>query len=752
VFYCSSFDVEISYGEGVIIMYDAIIQSEQDNREIYINGYGNIYGYEGYNNYYSWEESLGGNVMDEPYLLEGIQISYNTTANSDLDFMVRITDETNNVTWTNVSTISGVGGEVVNITFYQPDNYFIAKNPFRVELLNASNQENLMRIDIDPLELTKDFEDYEYNYSSNNYVNGTSFPYFIYEANGEYFETIFYFDDGTIKERESVSDSSSGKFKSYNVVDMYKFHMLKGEQYNMSLTATGDGSENCKIMIFNSSTQITDPQDAIDVKNASEINDYFTLYSDTEDTYYVVIENTGFGSEYNYTFTHKVCPMAANLISPSKNQYISEADVEFSWDQNDEEGGLDLDSYTLRIYDENDEIKYEKKLDSESTAKNVTIFGTQDLDLDDGIYYWTVQIKSSSGLKSKEIFQEFRLDTHAPDAPFMYSPETYFEIGQFRVNWTEPSDGVFSVKYYELYRGKTSDFECTSDNLISIEDTLKKTSYREINMETEVYYYKVIAVDHAGHKSEPSNPGRYVVAIAGYPDPIGQNFNILAGDYLEYQFVDVYNEDTKDPSELYANFNGRNYQINTYIHFWLSSVSADAVIPVRGNLYRRSTNTTAQQSETGFEMVGKDIDTFPLVTTPDTDYQKEVFDVFLARNFEGISFNYEMKESQYFGTFQALDVVVHSYSTGVDYGKEQISDINFEYDSAIFVVDKNTGVLIEMTVYNSKDNQGYALKLTDTNISLSSFNFLWIPLIIVTILSIIAAITNQIVKKLERRL
>ena len=756
VFYCSSFDAEFSYGEGVAIIYDAVVQSNSE-REIYINGYGNIYGYDGGFNYYSWEEILGGKITQEPWLLEAIQISYNTTAQSDMDLMVRITDEVTNVTWNNVSSINGEGGEVTNITFFQPDNYFIAQNDFTVEILNGSNQENLMRIDIDPLDLTY-IEEEDYNYSSNNFINGTYFPYRIKEAIGEYFTTIFYFEEGLsddeVEERDTISQSDGGKFKSYNVIDFYKFYMQAGEQYNMSLTATGDGAENCRIMIFNSSNQITDPAKALYVNTTASFNEsYFTFYADTTDTYFITIENTKFGEEYDYTFIHKVCPMTANLIYPAKGKYLNQEEIEFTWGPNDEEDGVKTpETYFLRVYDENYVMKYEDEFDSTITAYNLTVIGGAELDLNDGIYYWTVQISSSDGLKSKEIFQEFRLDTTPPNAPMVYTPEGYFQIGQFRVNWTEPSDAPFNVDYYELYRGSTSDFQCTPNNKISIGDTLKSTSYWESNMDSEVYYYKVIAVDNVGLKSEPSNAGRYVVAISGYPDPLGQNFQVLAGDFLEYQFVDVYDEDTKDPSELYANFNGRSYQVNTLIRFWLSDVSSDAVIPVRGNLYKKSTNTTAQQAELDYTLVGKEIDIFPLVTSPDTDYQKEVFDVFLARNFEGKTFSHQMKESQYFDTFQAIDVVVHSYSTDIDYDKEKISDINFEYDSAIFVVDKNTGVVLELTIYNSKDNQGYGLKLVETNIELSTFNFIWIPFIIIAVLGIIAAIINQIVKKLERRL
>ena len=129
----------------------------------------------------------------------------------------------------------------------------------------------------------------------------------------------------------------------------------------------------------------------------------------------------------------------------------------------------------------------------------------------------------------------------------------------------------------------------------------------------------------------------------------------------------------------------------------------------------------------------------------------------MARQF-GISlsevnttFQYTARESWYFDTFLTCDVIVHTYTKDIDYNQEEIGDINFLYDAAIFVTDKNTGVLIEMTVYASESEVGFSIKLIDTNIGLSSFAWWWLPFLIIGFIGLIAALINQIVKKLERR-
>ena len=123
----------------------------------------------------------------------------------------------------------------------------------------------------------------------------------------------------------------------------------------------------------------------------------------------------------------------------------------------------------------------------------------------------------------------------------------------------------------------------------------------------------------------------------------------------------------------------------------------------------------------------------------------------IALNTVNTTFEHTYRNSWYFDTFKALEVVVHTYVKNINYDQEEIADINFLYDSAIFVVDKNTGVLIEMTIYDYTTETGFSIKLVDTNMGLSSFDWWWLPFLIISFLGIIAALINQIVKKMERR-
>ncbi|MHA1146833.1 MAG: hypothetical protein ACTSR8_01155 [Promethearchaeota archaeon] len=771
--YVSSFDAEVCPGQGIFFLYDAAVKVNPNpirKRVIYLSAFGNIYNDDnGDYQYYEWQDELTGLVYNSGWILEGIELSYTISSGNDFPIKIRLTDTVTNETWENITILDGSGGEASKITFFQPGDYFIARNIFNVEILNATNNKDLVRIEMNPLE----FSNTTLNATtySNFQINGTDFPYTIEDFSFGFEQSIFFFDkdrywpdDYWERDHENADKVHSGSFDSNNYVDLYKFYMTAGEQYNFSVTSKGTGSNNCRISIYNSSIQTTSIANALATYTMDVYNEtYLQFYAEKEDHYYFVIENLDYSNSYNYDFEHRVCPMTAKKLTPS-TLYIGDATVVFSWDLNTHEEDFSRNNYEYSdIIDYNFTIFTEtgvKKYSNITTLRKDTITIVQGFDnhgnpfdLPDGVYYWQVIIHSKNGQHSRSILNEFRLDTTPPKAPVCDSAEEYIQIPSFTVTWTEPSDGPFSVHHYNLYRDRKSDFTPSDSNRISIGDTLKKTSKLETNMETEVYYYKVIAVDNVGLESEPSNPGRYVVSLAGLPpDPKGQTFMVLPGDFIEYKLVDVIDDTTKDPNELYATFKGVRMQINSLIHFWISEASNEQIIPVRGNFYRKWTNITSVQLEKEYELLGKDIDLFPLVTTPDTDYQKDIFELFLKREFENsTNFEYNLKRTWYYDTFMAVDVYVHSFYKEINYDKDTYSDVNFYYDAVSFVVDARTGLVIEFTVFDDLNNVGYSFKLIDTSVGLGKIYWWLIPLMIITFLGVIAALINYIVKRLERR-
>jgi len=305
------------------------------------------------------------------------------------------------------------------------------------------------------------------------------------------------------------------------------------------------------------------------------------------------------------------------------------------------------------------------------------------------------------------------------------------------------------VDHYELHRSRRRDFVPSNETLI--DGDVRIPSKMISGLDSGFYYYRVVAVDNVGLKSEPSNVARYSVSLFGRVE-INGSFLILPGDYLEYQLVDVIDGREKTPDRLFATINGKRFQMYSLFRYYMTTVDSEDFFPVRGELYRKWMNVTARQLRTEYSLVSSDIDVAPFALTDDVDYQKQVFELYLTRYFgETKPFVHEVRRTWHADTFSSIDVYLHIFYIDKPYA-EEFSDTNVEYDQAIFIVDANLGVLIEMNMYDERNTKGYSVKLRSTNIGLSRLQWWVAPLMIVLFLGIVAAILNQIVKKLERRI
>jgi hypothetical protein len=418
----SSIDACMIPGEGVILIYEAKIPDNfYPQQKLYISGFGNIYndGMGNYN-YYTWIDDIGGYVPWEGWVIEAIEFSYNTSMGNDLELITRLTDIITNETWYNKSTFQGSGGNYSKKVFFQPDNYFIARNAFRVEILNGSNTQDLLKLEIDPLEFPFI---YDLNYTS-DYNNGT-FAYTIQDENlGSGYEfTVFYFDRLRVKKDRPFTkliSFSTGTFDTDNYVDLYKFDMEAGEQYNMSLTVNGTGDNTCRLMIFNSTPQITSKANALYTLDITSITNgsYFQLYAPKDEIYYIIIENLNYSENYDYLFRHQPCPMVAKLLSPTNNSFIMSPIVTFVWDLNDNEnsGGpnLFIDHFEFAVYNDSSYIPVIDEPMLILTNITLQLIGGAPYDLPDGRYYWNLTIVTNDNQRSNGIPNWFTIDTIPP--------------------------------------------------------------------------------------------------------------------------------------------------------------------------------------------------------------------------------------------------------------------------------------------------------------------------------------------------
>lgn len=763
------FDAEICQGEGVFLIYsarefDKLTGKYEQNNILYISAYGHIYNDGTRYNTYSWSDDLGGIAASEAYVIEAIQISYNTSVGRDLNLTLRLTDSNTGDSWIYISKFNGSGGNDYTTRFYRENgDYFVAYNKFKIELFitNPDGIQELVKIELDPLELAKN----EVNYSSNVDGEDNTFAYTINDFSSGFEFTVFRFDNARHNQlltRSYTKDNPKtiGILDDENYVDFYKFELTQGETYNMSLNIDKNG-DKVKLLIYNSTPVITSEESAVKIYSMNSWNgkSFLLTHSKTNpQIYFIAIIKYNETAGLNYTFNYRVCPLAARLITPSgtylgADPITNKVSYIFKWDLNDDESLFDdndIDYYNFKIFNEEGVLRYSRGNYPNKTL-NITLTNTYNLKLPDGIYKWQVVIVTKQNQRSFGNLTEsiFYIDTKKPDAPVLDQPETYFKVNTFKVSWSKASDDIFSVHHYELYSSTEKYFEVSSSTLV--DNNILFTSKIESSKDTGAYYYKVVAVDNVGLKSDPSNIAEYVVSLFGHVEAFG-NYQVLEGDYIEYKVTDVSEENVYDPNDLYATLNGERFQMNSLFRYYISEINKENFLPVKGHLYKKWMNVTAQQLKTEYLLLTRYADVAPFVTTDNTTHQFKVFNLSLTRQFgESIDFEYDLRKSVFQDTFRSIDVYVHTFYLNMTFANKT-SDTDVEYHQAIYVVDANKGVLIKTTFYNERANFGYSIKLVNTNIGLSEKNTWWItPFLIIATLGIIAAILNQIKNALERR-
>jgi fibronectin type 3 domain-containing protein len=135
-----------------------------------------------------------------------------------------------------------------------------------------------------------------------------------------------------------------------------------------------------------------------------------------------------------------------------------------------------------------------------------TVAGDQTTFTDSGLlpaeYYYKVVAADATGNRSaaSAAAQATLPDTTAPTAPSGLAGSVVGE-GVVRLTWNGSSDNV-GVTGYRVHRGATAGFSPGDANLVGT--TAGATTYDDTGVASGAYFYKVIARDAAGNRSEPS--------------------------------------------------------------------------------------------------------------------------------------------------------------------------------------------------------------------------------------------------------
>lgn len=107
-------------------------------------------------------------------------------------------------------------------------------------------------------------------------------------------------------------------------------------------------------------------------------------------------------------------------------------------------------------------------------------------------------------------------DTTAPSAPEAVAAEVG-EAGDVNLTWQASSDDV-GVTGYEVHRGTAADFTPTGDTRLAAPSS---RSYTDEAPGVGTWFYKVVAADAAGNRSEPSEPAEVTIEpVVVEPEPV----------------------------------------------------------------------------------------------------------------------------------------------------------------------------------------------------------------------------------------
>ncbi|MBI2136942.1 hypothetical protein HYU12_00305, partial [Candidatus Woesearchaeota archaeon] len=143
-----------------------------------------------------------------------------------------------------------------------------------------------------------------------------------------------------------------------------------------------------------------------------------------------------------------------------------------------------------------DDVKYVVFNISNSTAANRT-------------YNITVRAYNVNNSLIDVDVRSVRFDNLAPSAPVLTALPAFDTDGTVVLNW---SDVGGDVSYYNLYRSTTSGFNISFGTLVKNVSVNLTTDTPGVNAH---YYYRVTAVDSAGHGSVESNEINTVVQVGG---------------------------------------------------------------------------------------------------------------------------------------------------------------------------------------------------------------------------------------------
>lgn len=730
-----NFQSVVDYNNNTVVgLYAKSIKSATwETPDLYSFGYELFYK-KSASEYHEFEllnESPNGN-----YLIEGLEIYYNGS-DADLDLNVTYKDRSSGLTYSNLTTILPQGSQNKYL-WWHPGSYMVSQgHNYDLTIKFDASGNEVLQIPITPAELAVSHSGsyvYTYNLSSDNYPDGKNCPYEID------IRIAFDFSGKFIKTSEG---STLGTFDTDNYADFGIIRMNKDDWYNFTFQTDVPGAN---AYLFPASTQLFDPDNAIYTWNhtlagKTTKNNYQCT---STGNYYVLIENREYESTVDYYFEYQRAPRNITLSSPANNIVYNWDTTKFTtlkWTR--DSADTDLKYYKIQISDQEnfgniiDEQTFVAALTSQYTFTNTE---------SEKWFYWRVKATDNDG-NTGEYDQEWRFsfDSVTPDAPTFDQSELFFTQQSFDIEWNEPSDGIYEVTYYNVYRSLDPDFTPGPNTMITDPGDVRNPEIQQDLERNDRYYYYVEAVDQVGHTSDLSEKLTVTYSFGGAVDASYQTdgFQAQVGDILEYEITWVESDDLDGYNNPQMTYRNKKFIAGTKFHFWLQDVDIKDVLPVRGDWYSYAANTSARAY---YYLEEDDLDLTMFVTNKNETYQELVYNLTITKLLPDYTLGSDLSLTKYYSTWndewnKVRSVVCYTYATEPESDRGQTS--------VTFVLDIDTGVLLEMILYNKNTDYGYSMRLITTTANLSTSGWSWAPIAVPLFIGAVAAVVYAVLKKLE---
>ncbi|MCP4761866.1 MAG: hypothetical protein GY870_08790, partial [archaeon] len=260
------------------------------------------------------------------YLVEGLKISYNLSADVDISF--KFTECNSGASYSNTTTLmasnSGIDKKFI---FFDPDKYIISNQTFDLSITLNQIDDAILKIPFNASELTISYYSngtirphHFYNITSDDIPEGVNCPYELIDQMQIGFGLILEQDPNQRIHSTSTGGGTWEDARSLNSENYADFGLIQMEEdllYNFTLSTTGTG--NTSLTLFKNTDLTLNTTNSANViakitnEDSITIN-HFSYHCEEGGEYFILIQKeTMHTQSVDYDFTYRNCPRNMTL-------------------------------------------------------------------------------------------------------------------------------------------------------------------------------------------------------------------------------------------------------------------------------------------------------------------------------------------------------------------------------------------------------------------------------------------------------